>query len=100
MTSLDDPTKVIYRPGGYFLAPKGAERNGDVSGCVFSNGAIADKDGNLFVYYASSDTRLHVVSSTVEKMVDYCKNTPEDGLTTHTSVDAICSLIEANKNIR
>ena len=98
MTALDDPTKVIYQPGGYFLAPKGAERDGDVSGCIFSNGAIVDPDGNMFVYYASSDTRLQVISTTVDKMVDYCKNTPEDGLTTHTSVENICNLIDANKD--
>ncbi len=98
MTDLNDPTKVIYRPGGYFVAPKGAERDGDVSGCIFSNGAIADDNGNLFVYYASSDTRLQVISTTVEKMVDYCKNTPEDGYNTHASVDAICNLIDNNKD--
>lgn len=98
MTDLNNPTKVIYRPGGYFVAPKGAERDGDVSGCIFSNGAIADDKGNLFVYYASSDTRLQVISTTVEKMVDYCKNTPEDGYNTHASVDAICKLIDSNKD--
>ncbi len=97
MTALDDPTKVIYEPAGYFIAPKGAERNGDVAGCVFSNGAIVDPDGNMFIYYASADTRLHVVSTTVDKMVDYCMNTPKDGLTTHTSVENICNLIDANK---
>ncbi len=98
MTALDDPTKVIHQPAGYFLAPKGAERNGDVSGCIFSNGVIVDPNGNMFVYYASSDTRLQVVSTTVDKMVDYCMNTPEDGLTTHTSVENICNLIDANKD--
>ena len=98
MTALDDPTRVIYQPGGYFLAPKGAERDGDVSGLVFSNGVIVDPDGNMFVYYASSDTRLHVASTTVDKMVDYCMNTPQDGLTTHTSVENICKLIDANKD--
>lgn len=97
MTSLEDPTKIIYEPGGYFVAPKGAERDGDVSGCIFSNGAIADEEGNLYVYYASSDTRLQVISTTIEKMVDYCKNTPADGYNTHASVEAICRLIEANK---
>lgn len=97
MTALDDPTKIIYQPGGYFLAPKGAERTGDVSGLVFSNGVIVDPDGNMFVYYASSDTRLHVVSTTVDKMVDYCMNTPKDGLTTYTSVENICRLIDANR---
>jgi len=97
MTDLDDPTKVIAEPGGYFLAPKGSERDGDVSGCIFSNGAIVDGDGNMFVYYASSDTRLQVISTTVDKMVDYCLNTPKDGYSTHTSVENICNLIEANK---
>lgn len=97
MTDLNDPTKVIYQPGGYFLAPKGAERDGDVSGCIFSNGAIVNDKGEMFVYYASSDTRLQVISTTVDKMVDYCKNTPEDGLNTHESVKAICNLIDANK---
>ena len=97
MTSLEDPTKVIYKPAGHFLAPKGWERVGDVSGCIFSNGIIKDDDDNLFIYYAASDTRLHVVTTTVEKMIDYCKNTPEDGLTTHSSVEAICNLVDANK---
>lgn len=97
MTDLDDPTKVIAEPGGYFLAPKGSERDGDVSGCIFSNGAIVDGDGNMFVYYASSDTRLQVISTTVDKMVDYCLNTPKDGYSTHTSVENICNLIDANK---
>lgn len=98
MTSLEDPSKVIYRPAGHFLAPYGKERDGDVFGCVFSNGTIVDPDGNLFVYYSSADTRLHVVSTTVDKMVDYCKNTPNDGYNTHESVDKICNLIEANKD--
>ncbi len=97
MTSLEDPTKVIYRPAGHFLAPLGAERDGDVSGCIFSNGAIEDDKGNLFVYYASSDTRMQVISTTIEKMVDYCKNTPKDGYNTHESVEKICALIDANK---
>lgn len=97
MTSLEDPTKVIYEPAGHFLAPKGKERVGDVSGCIFSNGVIVDDEGNMFVYYASSDTRLQVISTTIDKMVDYCMNTPKDGLTTHTSVDTICNLIDANE---
>ncbi len=97
MTDLEDPTKVIYQPGGYFLAPKGAERDGDVSGCIFSNGAIVDDKGEMFIYYASSDTRLQVISTTVDKMVDYCKNTPEDRGNTHESVDRICELIDSNK---
>ena len=95
MTALDDPSKVIHTPGGYFLAPRGHERIGDVSNVVFTNGAI-EKDGDIYIYYASSDTRLHVAATTVQKMVDYCKNTPKDGYTTHTSVENICRLIDMN----
>lgn len=96
MTDLHDPKKIIYSPGGYFIAPVGKERIGDVSNVTFTNGAI-EKDGKIFIYYASSDTRLHVATTTVDKMIDYCKNTPEDGYNTHASVDAICKLIEANE---
>ena len=95
MTDLKNPQKVIYTPGGYFLAPLGSERVGDVSNVVFTNGAI-EKDGDIYIYYASSDTRLHVATTTVEKMVDYCKNTPKDGYTTHTSVENICRLVDVN----
>lgn len=95
MTDLEDPTKVIYTPGGYFMAPIGEERVGDVSNVLFCNGAI-EKDGEIYVYYASSDTRLHVATTTVEKMIDYCKNTPADGYTTHDSVKAIYRLIDSN----
>ena len=95
MTDLDDPTKVIYSPGGYFMAPRNAERVGDVSNVIFCNGAI-EKNGQIFIYYASSDTRLHVAATTVDKMVDYCKNTPQDGLTTHKSVETICRLVDKN----
>ena len=95
MTSLENPTEVIYTPGGYFIAPVGSERVGDVSNVVFCNGAI-EKDGKIYIYYASSDTRLHLATTTVEKMVDYCKNTPSDGLTTHSSVENICKLIDKN----
>ena len=95
MTSLEDPRKVIYTPGGHLIAPMGEERIGDVSNVVFTNGAI-EKDGNIYIYYASSDTRLHLATTTVEKMADYCKNTPQDGYTTHASVDAICRLVDMN----
>lgn len=95
MTDLNEPQKVIYTPGGYFLAPQGSERTGDVSNVVFCNGTI-EKDGNIYIYYASSDTRLHVAVTTVDKMIDYCINTPADGLTTHASVEAICELIDRN----
>lgn len=99
MTALDDPTKVIYTPGGYFIAPINVERVGDVSNVVFCNGAI-EHNGKIYIYYASSDTRLHLAVTTVEKMVDYCKNTPKDGLTTHTSVRAICDLIDRNASAK
>ena len=97
MTSLEDPSHVIARPGGYFMAPQSDERVGDVSNVLFANGWIADADGKLFIYYASSDTRLHVATSTVERLVDYCLHTPEDGLCTAASVEAIKHLIARNK---
>ncbi len=95
MTALDDPQRVIYAPGGYFIAPINEERVGDVSNVVFCNGAI-EKNGDLYIYYASSDTRLHVATTTIDKMIDYCKNTPADGYNTHESVKAINGLIERN----
>ncbi|MXV51906.1 glycosidase [Pedobacter sp. HMF7647] len=97
MTDLQDITKVTYKPSGYFLAPEGEERIGDVSNVVFSNGWIADKDGRVFIYYASSDTRMHVATSSVERLTDYVMNTPADGLRSASSVDAIYSLIDRNK---
>ncbi len=96
MTSLDDPQKVIYTPGGFFIAPINGERVGDVSNVVFCNGAI-EKDGDLYIYYASSDTRLHVATTTIDKMIDYCKNTPADGYNTHESVIKINELINENE---
>lgn len=95
MTDLKDPNKIIFSPGGYFIAPIGDERVGDVSNVVFCNGAI-EKDGKIYIYYASSDTRLHVAETTIDQMIDYCKNTPKDGLTTHTSVENIYRLIDKN----
>ena len=98
MTALDDPSKVIYTPGGYFLAPKCSERIGDVSNVVFSNGWIKDDDGTIYIYYAASDTRLHVAKTSVAQLIDYCKNTPADGLRSDLSVAAICKLVDDNKN--
>ena len=86
MTDLKDPSKQIYKPGGYFLAPEGDERTGDVSNVAFSNGWIADPDGTVFIYYASSDTRIHVAVSSVEKLLDYVMHTPPDGFTSVQSV--------------
>ena len=97
MTSLEDPSKVIAQPGGYFMAPVEEERTGDVSNVLFSNGWIADEDGTVYIYYASSDTRMHVATSTIERLTDYCLHTPEDKLRSTTSVENIYDIIEANK---
>lgn len=99
MTSLEDPTRTIAEPGGYLLAPVDEERIGDVSNVVFSNGWIADEDGTVYIYYASSDTRMHVATSTIDRLIDYCFHTPADGLRSAASVESICKLIEANKYI-
>ncbi|MCW1734420.1 glycoside hydrolase family 130 protein [Anaerorudis cellulosivorans] len=99
MTSLDDPSELIASPAGYFLAPEGEERVGDVSNVVFSNGWITDDDGKVFIYYASSDTRMHVATSTIDRLVDYCLNTPSDGFYSYTSVLKIKDLILKNKSI-
>jgi len=96
MTALDDPGRVIARPGGYLIAPEGEERVGDVSNVVFINGAIAERDGRLLMYYASSDTRLHVAESTIDRMVDYCLHTPPDGLSSQASVRQRIELIRRN----
>lgn len=96
MTALDDPSRLIASPGGYFMAPVDEERLGDVSNVLFTNGWIADEDGKVFIYYASSDTRMHVATSTIDRLVDYCINTPEDGLTTTASVETLKKLIEKN----
>ncbi len=97
MTDLKDPSKQIYKPGGYFLAPEGEERTGDVSNVVFSNGWIANEDGTVFIYYASSDTRIHVAVSSIEKMLDYVIHTPADGFTSVQSVVQINLLIDKNQ---
>jgi 4-O-beta-D-mannosyl-D-glucose phosphorylase len=98
MTDLNDLSKIIYKPAGYFLAPEGTERIGDVSNVVFSNGWIADDDGKVFIYYASSDTRMHVAVSSVEQLLDYVMNTPEDGLRSATSVERLIDIIKKNKS--
>lgn len=98
MTDLNDITKVIYKPAGYFMAPVGDERTGDVSNVVFSNGWIADDDGTVYIYYASSDTRLHVVTTTIDKLLDYVMNTPADGFTSAETVKTLKQLINKNLN--
>jgi 4-O-beta-D-mannosyl-D-glucose phosphorylase len=101
MTALDDLTKVTHKPGGYFIAPEGEERVGDVSNVAFSNGWILDDDGmTVFIYYASSDTRMHVATTTVDLLLDYVMHSPPDGLRSAASVDTILSLIEANAPFR
>ena len=97
MTSLEEPWKMIADPGGYFMAPVGEEYVGDVMNVLFTNGWIKDDDGRVLIYYASSDTRLHVAESTVDRLVDYCMNTPEDGLSTGESVKTINRLIDSNE---
>ena len=97
MTALEDPTKVIHKPAGLLMGPLGEERIGDVSNVLFTNGWIADDDGKVFIYYASSDTRMHVATSSLAQLVDYCKNTPEDGLRSAASVQAIKNLVDRNQ---
>lgn len=96
LTDLEDPKQVIAKPGGYFIAPEGEERVGDVSNVVFTNGWILDEDGTVYIYYASSDTRMHVATSTVERLLDYVFNTPADGLRSAASVQEINRLIDKN----
>ncbi len=95
-TALDNPAKVIAEPSGLFIAPRGEERVGDVSNVVFTNGAITTEDGKVYIYYASSDTRLHVATTTVEKLMNYCFHTPEDPLRSVECVAQRCELIEKN----
>ena len=110
MTALEDPPRVIARPGGWFLVPEGSEYIGDVMNVAFSNGWIVEDvqrdnvqctkdDRKVFIYYASADTRLHVATTTVEQLLDYCLNTPEDGLTTSASVEKIKALVAKNSKM-
>ncbi len=98
-TALDDPTNVIAEPSGFLIAPKGRERVGDVSNVVFTNGAIVNEKDEVFIYYASSDTRLHVATTTIEKLCDYVFNTPEDPLRSVLCVKQRCDMIEKNLEI-
>jgi len=88
---------VIYRPGGYLIAPRGEERVGDVSNVVFSNGWIIDDDGKIFIYYASSDTRLHVATTHIDRLLDYAVNTPPDGHHSAGSVKTLQQIIDRNQ---
>ena len=97
MTDLQKPWVITHAPGGYLIAPKNSERIGDVSNVVFSNGWIVNKKGNVYIYYGASDTRMHVATSTVDRLLDYVCNTPADGLRSAASVDQRLSMI--NKNL-
>jgi 4-O-beta-D-mannosyl-D-glucose phosphorylase len=99
LTDLADPTRLLAKPAGYFLAPEGGERVGDVSNVVFSNGWVARPDGTVLIYYASSDTRLHVAVSSVERLLDYVRHTPADGLRSAASVAQRLALIRANRGL-
>ncbi len=98
-TDLNDPFKVIAEPGGFLIAPRGEERVGDVSNVVFTNGAAVNDEGEVYIYYASSDTRLHVAKTTVELLKDYVFNTPEDPLRSADCVKQRCELISKNLKI-
>jgi 4-O-beta-D-mannosyl-D-glucose phosphorylase len=96
MTDLLDPSKIIHRPAGYFMAPEDEERVGDVSNVLFSNGWVAEDDGTVLIYYASSDTRQHVAFSTIDRLLDYVMNTAEDGFRSAASVETLNHIIENN----
>lgn len=95
-TDLNDPAKVIAEPSGLLIGPRGEERVGDVSNVVFTNGAIKTEDGKVYIYYASSDTRMHVAATTVDKLIDYVFHTPADPLRSVECVAQRCELIKKN----
>ncbi|WP_375105273.1 glycosidase [Paenibacillus sp. RS8] len=96
LSDLEEPNKVTHSPGGHFIAPDGEERVGDVSNVVFCNGVIARDNGQIYIYYASSDTRIHVATTTVDQMLDYVLNTPEDPLRSYACVQQRIALIDRN----
>jgi 4-O-beta-D-mannosyl-D-glucose phosphorylase len=100
LSDINDPSRVLARPGGYFLAPQGEERVGDVSNVAFSNGWVKRKNGDVFIYYGSSDTRMHVATSTVDRLLDYVLHTPEDGLRSRASVEQRIQLIKGNIGLK
>lgn len=100
VTDLEKPWVVTHSPGGHFIAPQGNERVGDVSNVVFSNGWVRDEQDQVYIYYASSDTRLHVATTSIEKLIDYALNTPEDGLRSAASVQQINTLIQKNRSLK
>jgi len=98
-TALEDPGRVIAEPGGHILAPLGAERVGDVGNVLFTNGAIVDDDGSVYLYYASSDTRVHVATTTLDRLTDYVFSTPPDALRSVDCVNRRCDLIDHNRAV-
>jgi len=98
MTDLEKPWLITHNPAGYLIAPVDQERVGDVSNVVFSNGWIRNDQDEVYIYYASSDTRMHIATSSIDRLLDYCMNTPEDGLRSAASVDAINQLISRNES--
>jgi len=96
LARLDEPWTITHRPAGYFIAPESDERIGDVSNVVFSNGWVERADGQVFIYYASSDTRLHVATTTAARLLDYVQNTPPDGLRSHETAAQRITLIQHN----
>jgi 4-O-beta-D-mannosyl-D-glucose phosphorylase len=100
LCDLSNPAKVIMAPGGYFMAPEGEERIGDVSNVVFANGWVARPNGDVLIYYGSSDTRTHVATTTIEQLLDYVANTPEDGRRSKICVEQRCRLIEQNLRLK
>ncbi|WP_410767943.1 glycosidase [Fontibacillus sp. BL9] len=99
LSDLEKPYEVTHRPGGYLIAPEGEERVGDVSNVVFCNGVIANAEGEVYIYYASSDTRIHVAATTVDRLLDYVLNTPEDAMRSFASVEQRIGLIDRNLSL-
>lgn len=99
MTDLEDLTKVIYKPAGYFMAPEAEERIGDVSNVLFSNGWVVNDDGSIYIYYASSDSRMHVAETSVLQLLDYLMHTAPDGYNSASSVATVTAIISKNKEL-
>jgi 4-O-beta-D-mannosyl-D-glucose phosphorylase len=100
LCDLKDPAKVVKAPGGYLMAPEGEERVGDVSNVLFANGWVARANGDVLIYYGSSDTRTHVATTSIEQLLDYASNTPADGMRSSVCVDQRCRLIEKNLRLQ
>jgi 4-O-beta-D-mannosyl-D-glucose phosphorylase len=99
LCDLAEPWRMTHQPAGYFIAPEGDERIGDVSNVVFSSGWVVPDDGTVFIYYGSSDTRMHVATTTIEKLLDYVINTPADPLRSRACVEQRNDLIKRNLEV-